>query len=57
MFWQMQEIQKVLATEINPTLERLRGEKKHYMKWSANNSEASRVTITHSTATWSLFAD
>jgi structural maintenance of chromosome 2 len=35
----MQEINKVLATEINPTLDRLRGEKKHYMKWSANNTE------------------
>lgn len=41
----MQEINKVLATEINPTLERLRGEKKHYMKWSANNTEVRPSSI------------
>ena len=36
---QMTEIDKVLRTEITPTLERLRVEKKHYMQWSANNTE------------------
>lgn len=40
---QMSEIQKVLANEITPTLERLRSEKKHYLKWSANNTEIEKL--------------
>jgi structural maintenance of chromosome 2 len=39
----MSEIQKVLANEITPTLERLRSEKKHYLKWSANNTEIEKL--------------
>ncbi len=40
---QMSEIQKMLANEITPTLERLRSEKKHYLKWSANNTEIEKL--------------
>ncbi|CAM9698542.1 unnamed protein product [Chrysoparadoxa australica] len=37
------EISKILAEEITPTLEKLRGEKTHYQKWSANNAEIERT--------------
>lgn len=33
------EINSVLNEEITPTLERLRGEKEHYLKWSKNSAE------------------
>lgn len=39
----MQEVQKVLASEITPTLERLRKEKKHYLQWSKNNTEIEKL--------------
>eukprot|EP00624_Nannochloropsis_granulata_P000256 evm.model.NODE_10904_length_5915_cov_18.506340.1 len=39
----MQEIQKVLANEITPTLDRLRKEKKHYLQWSKNNTEIEKL--------------
>ena len=45
---QMSEIQKVLQNEITPTLERLRGEKRHYLKWSANNTEVNTRPDIHS---------
>lgn len=37
------EINSVLAEEITPTLERLRGEKQHYLKWSKNNADIERI--------------
>jgi structural maintenance of chromosome 2 len=37
------EINSILTNEITPTLERLRGEKTHYLKWSANNTEMERL--------------
>ena len=37
------EINSILAEEITPTLEKLRGEKGHYLKWSANNTEMERL--------------
>jgi structural maintenance of chromosome 2 len=40
----MGEIQRVLNQQITPTLERLRGEKKHYLQWTANNTEV-RVCV------------
>lgn len=33
------ELNSVLSEEITPTLERLRGEKQSYLKWSKNNSD------------------
>ena len=39
----MSEIQKVLQNEITPTLERLRSEKKHYLKWSATHAEIEKL--------------
>ena len=33
------EIDRVLAADITPTLERLREEKSHYLRWSANAAE------------------
>ncbi|OQR99769.1 structural maintenance of chromosomes protein [Achlya hypogyna] len=38
------EINKILADEITPTLEKLRIEKSNYMKWAANNTEVDRLT-------------
>ena len=37
------EINAVLSEEITPTLERLRGEKQNYLKWSKNNADVERV--------------
>ena len=37
------EIDRVLAADITPTLERLREEKSHYLRWSANAAEVSRL--------------
>ena len=34
---------QVLAADITPTLERLREEKSHYLRWSANAAEVSRL--------------
>jgi structural maintenance of chromosome 2 len=36
------ELNSVLAEEITPTLERLRGEKQSYLKWSKNNADIER---------------
>ena len=33
------EINSILSEEITPTLERLRGEKQQYLKWSKNNAD------------------
>ncbi|ETW01694.1 hypothetical protein H310_06310 [Aphanomyces invadans] len=38
------EINKILAEEITPTLEKLRKEKMNYMQWAANNTEMERLT-------------
>ncbi|OQS07771.1 structural maintenance of chromosomes protein [Thraustotheca clavata] len=38
------EINKILAEEITPTLEKLRKEKMNYMQWAANNTEVERLT-------------
>jgi hypothetical protein len=35
------EINSILTEEITPTLEKLRGEKGHYLQWSAYNTEVS----------------
>ena len=37
------EINRILTEEITPTLEKLRGEKGHYLQWSANNAEIARL--------------
>ncbi|GMH75781.1 hypothetical protein TrRE_jg2314 [Triparma retinervis] len=37
------ELNSVLNEEITPTLERLRGEKQHYLKWSKNNADIERI--------------
>jgi len=37
------ELNTVLAEEITPTLEKLRGEKQVYLKWSKNNAEIERI--------------
>ncbi|CAH0481400.1 unnamed protein product [Peronospora belbahrii] len=37
------EINSILANEITPTLEKLRAEKTHYLKWAANNTEMERI--------------
>ncbi|KAL4152597.1 hypothetical protein PRNP1_009525 [Phytophthora ramorum] len=37
------EINNILADEITPTLEKLRAEKTHYLKWAANNTEMERL--------------
>ncbi|GMH85586.1 hypothetical protein TL16_g10275, partial [Triparma laevis f. inornata] len=37
------ELNKVLNEEITPTLEKLRGEKQHYLKWSKNNADIERI--------------
>ena len=37
------EINSVLSEEITPTLERLRGEKQQYLKWSKNNADIERI--------------
>jgi structural maintenance of chromosome 2 len=37
------EINSVLSEEITPTLERLRGEKQQYLKWSKNNADIERM--------------
>ncbi|RHY64397.1 hypothetical protein DYB30_008789 [Aphanomyces astaci] len=37
------EINKILAEEITPTLEKLRKEKMNYMQWAANNTEMERL--------------
>lgn len=35
---------QVLAEEITPTLENLRKERSHYMKWSSNQTEIERLS-------------
>lgn len=37
------ELNAVLSEEITPTLERLRGEKQNYLKWSKNNADIERI--------------
>jgi len=37
------EINSILSEEITPTLERLRGEKQQYLKWSKNNADIERL--------------
>jgi structural maintenance of chromosome 2 len=37
------EINSILSEEITPTLERLRGEKQQYLKWSKNNADIERI--------------
>lgn len=37
------ELNAVLSEEITPTLERLRGEKHNYLKWSKNNADIERI--------------
>jgi structural maintenance of chromosome 2 len=37
------ELNSVLSEEITPTLERLRGEKHSYLKWSRNNADIERI--------------
>jgi len=37
------ELNAVLAEEITPTLERLRGEKQNYLKWSKNSADIERM--------------
>jgi structural maintenance of chromosome 2 len=32
-----------LSEEITPTLERLRGEKQNYLKWSKNSADIERI--------------
>lgn len=39
----LDELNNILAEEITPTLERLRGEKQHYLKWSKNNADIERI--------------
>lgn len=39
----LDELNGVLAEEITPTLERLRGEKESYLKWSKNGADAERI--------------
>jgi structural maintenance of chromosome 2 len=39
----LDELNSVLAEEITPTLERLRGEKQNYLKWSKNNADIERI--------------
>lgn len=39
----VEEINKILAEEITPTLEKLRAEKSHYLQWAANNTEMERL--------------
>jgi structural maintenance of chromosome 2 len=37
------ELNAVLSEEITPTLERLRGEKQNYLKWSKNSADIERI--------------
>jgi structural maintenance of chromosome 2 len=37
------ELNSILSEEITPTLERLRGEKQSYLKWSKNNADIERI--------------
>jgi structural maintenance of chromosome 2 len=37
------ELNSVLSEEITPTLERLRGEKQNYLKWSKNSADIERI--------------
>lgn len=39
----LDELNSVLAEEITPTLERLRGEKQNYLKWSKNSADIERI--------------
>jgi structural maintenance of chromosome 2 len=39
----LDEINSILAEEITPTLERLRGEKQNYLKWSKNSADVERI--------------
>lgn len=39
----LDELNSVLAEEITPTLERLRGEKQSYLKWSKNSADIERI--------------
>jgi structural maintenance of chromosome 2 len=39
----VQEINRVLADDITPTLERLQGERGQYLEWSSNNAEVERL--------------
>lgn len=41
------EISKVLEEEITPTLERLRGEKQNYLKWSKTSADVERLERFH----------
>lgn len=41
----LDEINAVLAEEITPTLERLRGEKQNYLKWSKNSADVERLEL------------
>jgi len=38
----LDELNIIITEEITPTLERLRGEKQHYLKWSKNNADIER---------------
>lgn len=39
----LDELNSVLSEEITPTLERLRGEKQSYLKWSKNSADIERI--------------
>lgn len=39
----LDEINSILEEEITPTLERLRGEKQNYLKWSKNSADVERI--------------
>ena len=39
----LDELNTIITEEITPTLERLRGEKQHYLKWSKNNADIERI--------------
>lgn len=39
----MDEITTILTDEITPRLDTLRGQKTHYLKWSANEGEENRL--------------
>merc|ERR1712085_12929 len=37
------ELNSIISEEITPTLERLRGEKQNYLKWSKNNADLEHI--------------
>lgn len=39
----MEEINRILNEEITPTLEKLRGERVHYIQWTTNNQELEKL--------------